>query len=152
MRRPQHNPNITDKKIEYHLALPRRCKEAGVSEEELFELEVEFMEAVKRRDISYLDGVLGENFVLTTGRPGAEVRSREEWLEVTWNRYRIESFEFEWLRVEAYGDAAVVRSRYRQSATMDDQDRSSAYLMTDVWIRREGVWQLVTRHVSPLSP
>ena len=122
-----------------------------MGEEELFDLEVEFMEAVKRRDVTYLDGVLGGNFVLTTGRSGAEIRSREEWLEVTRNRYWIESFDFEWLRVETYDETAVVRSRYRQSATMDGQDRSSAYLMTDVWIRREGAWHLVTRHVSPLS-
>lgn len=123
-----------------------------MGEEELFGLEVEFMEAVKRRDVTYLDRVLGENFVLTTGRPGAEIRSRQEWLEVTRDDYRIETYEFEWLRVEAYGEAAVVRSRYRQKATMDGQGRSSAYLMTDVWIRREGAWRLVTRHVSSLSP
>ena len=118
--------------------------------DELFRLEVEFMEAVKRRDVEYLDQVLGENFVLTTGRPGAEVRSRQAWLDVTRERYQIDSFEFEWVRVEAYGDAAVVRSRYHQRAEMDGEDRSYPYLMTDVWIRRESAWRLVTRHVSPL--
>ena len=51
--------------------------------EELFELEAEFMEAVKRRHVAYLDRVLGVNFALTTGRPGAEVLSREEWLEAS---------------------------------------------------------------------
>jgi ketosteroid isomerase-like protein len=122
-----------------------------VGEEELFELETEFMEAVKRRDVNYLDQALGERFVLTTGRPGAEVRSRQEWLRATRESYRIESFGFEWVRVETYGDAAVVRSRYRQKAAMDGMDRTGAYLMTDVWVRREGKWLLVTRHVSPLS-
>lgn len=121
------------------------------AEELLLRLEAEFMEAVKRRDIANLDRMLGENFVLTTGRPGAEVRSRQEWLEVTRNRYRIESFEFEWVRVEDYGDAAVVRSRYHQKATMDGLDRTGAYLMTDVWVWREGTWLLATRHVSLLS-
>jgi ketosteroid isomerase-like protein len=121
-----------------------------VVDELLLRLEVEFMEAVKRRDTEYLDLALGENFVLTTGRSGAEVRSRQEWLDVTRERYRIDSFAFEWMRVEAYGDAAVVRSRYHQRATMDGQDRSSPYLMTDVWVRLGDSWRLVTRHVTPL--
>lgn len=37
-------------------------------------LEVEFMEAVRRRDLPKLERMLGHNFVLTTGRPGSEVR------------------------------------------------------------------------------
>lgn len=122
-----------------------------MSEEELFRLEIEFMEAVRKRDTAYLEEALGENFTLTTGRPGAEVRSRQEWLDITRDRYAIESFEFEWVRVEAYVDAAVVRSRYHQKATMDGQNRSSTYLMTDVWVRRDGRWRLVARHISPLE-
>ena len=109
------------------------------------------MEAVKRCDAAYLDRTLGENFVLTTGRPDAEIRSRQEWLDVTRENYRIESFEFEWMRVEVYRDAAVVRSRYSQRATMGGLDRTGSYLMTDAWIRRESAWLLVTRHASPLS-
>jgi len=51
------------------------------AEEELPRLEVEFMEAVKRRDVPKLERILGDSFVLTTGRPGAEVRPRREWLD-----------------------------------------------------------------------
>jgi hypothetical protein len=129
-----------------------RAEELVMDAEELFGLEAEFTKSVKRRDIACLDRVLGENFVLTTGQLGAEIRPRQRWLEVTRDDYRIEAFGFEWLRVEAYGEAAVVRSRYRQRATMGGRDRSSAYLMTDAWIRRQGAWCLVTRHVSSLSP
>lgn len=63
-------------------------KDLNVCEEELFERETEFMEAVKERDVAYLDQMLGENFVLTTGRAGAEICSRQEWLEVTRQSYR----------------------------------------------------------------
>lgn len=66
------------------------------------------MEVVRRRDVPKLERMLGDGFVLTTGRPGAEVRTRREWLDVTRDAYLIESFRFEWTRVEAYGDAAVV--------------------------------------------
>jgi len=71
---------------------------------------------------------------------------------VTRERYRIESFEFDWVRAEAYGDAAAVRPRYRQEAAMGNKDRTGAYLMTDVWVRRGKTWLLVTRHITPVTP
>ena len=109
------------------------------------------MKAVAERDVSWLERHLGEEFSLTTGRPGAEIRSRAEWLAVTRDRYVIESFEFSAIDVRTYGHVAVVAVRYRQSGSLDGRDRSSEYLMTDVWIRRKGSWQLVSRHSTALS-
>lgn len=121
------------------------------------------MQAVQNRDIKYLEEKLGESFTLTTGRPGAEVRTRQEWLDITQKRYQINSFEFDWIHVDIYGEygkAAVVRTRYCQEGKMDQQRRSSTYLMTDVWVCERTVrgqarrgkegWRLVTRHISPL--
>jgi ketosteroid isomerase-like protein len=121
-------------------------------EQELIGLENEWMDAVRRRDMEFLERLLADEFTLTTGRPGAEVRSRREYLEIARDRYLIECFDYEELDVHVYGDAALIRSRYRQRARMDDLDRTTTYLMTDVWARRGGCWQVVTRHVSPLTP
>jgi ketosteroid isomerase-like protein len=116
----------------------------------LSELEHQWLDAVRTHDIERLDRLLGEEFTLTTGRPGNEVRSRQEYMEVAKDRYLIESFEFEELEVLPYGHVAVVRSRYRQTGSMVGEDRSQSFLMTDVWVRRAGRWQAVTRHLSPL--
>jgi ketosteroid isomerase-like protein len=121
-------------------------------EHEIAELEHRFQTAVATRDLEFLDHHLGDEFTLTTGRTGAEVRSRSEWLEITSTRYRIEHFSFEELNVLDYDHVAVVRSRYVQRGSMDGQDRSQPFLMTDVWVRRGERWQLTTRHVSPLQP
>jgi ketosteroid isomerase-like protein len=118
---------------------------------ELSQLEHDFMDAVRRRDMAFLERALGEEFTLTTGRPGAEVRARSEWLDVTRERYVIESFAFEELSVHAYGTVGVVRSRYRQAGRMGELDRTAAYRMTDVWVRRDGRWQLVARHSTALE-
>ena len=109
------------------------------------------MAAVRDREMEFLECHLGAEFTLTTGRPGSEIRSRADWLAITRDRYAIESFAFEELEVLPLGDAAVDRSRYRQVGRMDGDDRSVSYLMTDVWARRDGGWQLVTRHVTPLA-
>ena len=117
---------------------------------ELERLERELLEATQRRDLPRLEELLAPEFTLTTGRPGAEVRSRAEWLEITAASYEIDSFAFEELHVDRYGEAAVVRSRYRQVGRLAGEDRSSTFLMTDVWIRRASLWQIVTRHLTPL--
>jgi ketosteroid isomerase-like protein len=123
--------------------------EAGRAEE-LRRLEERFMTAVAEHDVDLLERHLGEEFKLTTGRPGHETRDRAEWLEVTSSAYEIRSFRFDELDVLDYGDVAVVRSRYSQEAKMGDAERSQSYLMTDVWHRREDEFRLVTRHISPL--
>jgi hypothetical protein len=109
------------------------------------------MEATAARDLDFLERHLGEEFTLTTGRPGAEVRARAEWLEETRDRYVIESFEFLEMDVRTYGHVAVVASRLRQQGRIEELDRSTDYLMTDVWVRRKGHWVLVARHASPLE-
>ena len=121
-----------------------------MTRDEVVALEHAFMEAVRDRDLAYLERALGERFTLTTGRPGAETRARDEWLAITRDRYEIRSFSFESLDVVELGAVAVARCRYTQVGTMDGEDRSQTFLMTDVWAKRGGQVVLVTRHVSPL--
>lgn len=118
--------------------------------ENLEALSARFMEAVRDRELAWLEDHLGEEFTLTTGRPGAHVRSRDEWLAITAERYVIEEFAFEDLSALDLGAVGVVRSRYRQTGSFDGQSRSQTFLMTDVWVERDGSAKLVTRHVSPL--
>jgi hypothetical protein len=72
-------------------------------DQELVRLENDWMRAVQARDMHFLDDLLGEEFALTTGRPGAEIRGRQEWLANTRERYIVEAFEFESLAVHVYG-------------------------------------------------
>ena len=62
---------------------------------EIEALERELQAAVAARDMEALERLLGQEFTLTTGRPGHEVRGRAEYLEVTATRYVIEEFRFD---------------------------------------------------------
>jgi catechol 2,3-dioxygenase-like lactoylglutathione lyase family enzyme len=109
------------------------------------------LDAVRRRDMAWLEGRLAPGFTLTTGRPGAEVRSRAEWLAITRSRYELEDWTVEELVADRHADAAIVRSRLNQRGRMDGQSRDQAYRMTDVWVRDATDWRLATRHAQPLS-
>ncbi len=76
----------------------------------LSQLEHQWLDAVKARDIERLDRLLGEEFTLTTGRRGNEVRSRPEYPEIARDLYGIEAVEFEELEGVFYGHVALWRS------------------------------------------
>lgn len=118
------------------------------SADDIIELEHEVMRAIQARDMDALERLVGEGFTLTTGRPGKEVRSRDEWMRVTELEYEIDDYEFEELTVHPYEGCAIVSSRYRQHARMGDLPRNTVFRMTDVWVLMSGGWKLQTRHAQ----
>jgi hypothetical protein len=121
------------------------------AEDDLAALEHELIRALQRRDGALLERLIGDDFTLTTGRPGAQVRTRAEWLEVSMTEYVVEEFEFEELAVQLYGSAAVVRSRYSQRGSMAGARRDTTFRMTDVWVHDGERWRLQVRHAQPVA-
>lgn len=130
--------------------MPSQAADALVHE--LTRLEQRVMDAVRRHDVDELEELLGREFKLV-GRTGRGW-SRDEWLEKAAGPYEIDDFAFEEVDVELYGDTAVLHSRYRQTARLDGADLSHTFVLTDVWVRRLGRWQLVHRHstIDPSAP
>jgi len=120
-------------------------------EDELRALEHRMMTALAERDMATLEALVGADFTLTTGRPGAEVRTRAEWMRITQTDYVLESFSFDELHVVVYPGCAIVRSRYSQTGSMEGRQRNTTYRMTDVWIGEPGAWQLQARHAQPVE-
>ena len=68
--------------------------------------------------MAFLETLLAPEFTLTTGRPEAPVRTREQYLAVTRDEYEVADWAFDDIVVQHYGRFAVTRSRYRQTAQM----------------------------------
>lgn len=122
-----------------------------IGTEDIERLERDLMRAVQTRDMATLDRLLGEDFTLTTGRPGNEVRSRAQWLRITGREYELHDYGFEELIVQLYDGCAIVRSRYRQQGRMGDASRNTAFRMTDVWVHAPDGWNLQARHAQPVE-
>ncbi len=131
-------------------------RQAGGGAEEPEEAEIEdllrrWAQAVAEREMAFLEKLLTPEFTLTTGRPGAPVRTREQYLAITRDEYEVSSWEFEEIVVQHYGRFAVARSRYTQTGRMGGEPRDDTYLMTDAFVKQSGRWRAVARHVSPLA-
>jgi len=115
------------------------------AEDEILRLANEWMDAVRHKNVETLESLVAREYMLQA--PGIGRMPRDQWLAAI-SVYDIQSFEFSDVQVHIYGDTAVMRSRYTQKATYQGGDRSGEFLVTDVWVRRDGRWQVVTRHTS----
>ena len=115
-------------------------------EQTLIQLQNDWMDAWRRLDHPRLAEILAPEFTLTSARTDQLVE-RDQWMRFL-DQARNESFAYSDYRIDVFGDAAVVRSRMRQVATLGDQRWDDTFLLTDIWIRRNGRWQVVARHSS----
>jgi len=119
--------------------------------DEIGALEHALMDAWCRKDRAALEQLVGDDFELSSalGRRMA----RAPWLEAAMDRLHINWFRFEELEarfVDAAGEVVVAHGKVNQRATAEGREWHGTFLVTDVWVRREGRWQLVARHGSAL--
>lgn len=122
------------------------------AEKALLALEQKWMGALQLRDASALSQLISEDFTLATPRLVVNPGDREKYFQHAMRDLSLTSYEFENLTVRLYGRTAVVSGRLRQSASVAGEDWGGDYLFTDVWVSRDGVWQVVSRHTSLPPP
>src|SRR5947209_410870 len=118
------------------------------TEQTLTALYHRWMQAVKDKDLPALQPILAEEYIYTASGQGRF--SREQWLGAV-AVYDVETFSFPSIAVRRYGDMAVAIIRYVQEGVYRGERRGGDFLITDVWVHRDGRWQVVARS-SILNP
>jgi hypothetical protein len=113
--------------------------------EELVGLSHDLVRSVQEHDGTRLQELLAAEFTLDGA---AGTLGRQELLEAAAGPYAIEEFAYHEIDPQVFGNTAIVVSRYRQTAKLGDRDASGALRITDVWIRRDGRWQILRRHAT----
>jgi ketosteroid isomerase-like protein len=135
---------------ETSVAVARQRETREATEKTLTALERKWMGALQQRDASALSQLVSEDFTLVSPRLTIAAGDREKYFQHSMRELNLTSYDFEALTVRLYGRTAIVSGRLKQSATVAGEDWGGAYLFTDVWVSRDGVWQVVSRHMSPL--
>jgi ketosteroid isomerase-like protein len=115
----------------------------GRVEQIILQLERETMEAIRNKDAATLSRILADDFVLRT--PAGPDLNKTEFLKVVQSiPVRILSVRGESLRVDVYGQTAVLTGVQRSTTRDDDgKEQTSAGAFTDIFVRRKGRWLLV---------
>ena len=111
----------------------------------------DWMVAAFSRDLDACSRFLADEFTMVTNR-GSHI-DKAQWLYNV--QHRVGGGEpppFLDPQVRIYGDTALMTSRNVLRATFDGKDWSGELYLTDVWVRRDGRWQVVRRHASNVVP
>lgn len=122
-------------------------------EHELIEREREWAQAMREKNAGALWEILAEEFVLTgTQTDRADPIRKEGWLLNTLLFMEFGEIEIHDVEVFQWGDVGLVRFHMSIDWSMGSQKLPPAFHLTDLWIHREGRWQVVTRVSEDATP
>jgi hypothetical protein len=110
----------------------------------------QFQWAIEARDNAAADDVLHRDYALCLVVPVSVVIPRALWL-ATLPAYVVHEWTVEEQQVEVSGDVAAVLQRGSQRATVHGQPRDGLFVLTDIWLRENGIWRVWRRHSTPLT-
>ena len=121
-------------------------------EKEVTRLEEELTRTEMRLDIDALERVYADDIMVTApigicvDKPAvmAEVRLAAD-------KAKVERYDKDDLNIRAYGDTAVSSYRISARATFEETDITRQFCITNVWMKRQGSWQIVARHTANLE-
>jgi ketosteroid isomerase-like protein len=126
----------------------------SANKQEILDAEREWADAVMRKDTVAANIILADEFRLTgpelqrlsTGRAA----TKEVWMQ-TLPLIDTKSFDFSDMQVTVFGSAAVAFVHATLDWSIQGRPLPSHYRLTDLWVNREGRWQVLTRVSEPLD-
>lgn len=129
------------------------------TEQEILQSEDQFLNAKRALDLDALNHIYADEVVVTgvLGEPACSKsavideakRGAAERRQALASGPKLEvSADNEDMKVAAHGDTAVACYRFVVSIKGSDIDLQRRYRATDVWIKREGRWQIVAAHMA----
>jgi ketosteroid isomerase-like protein len=129
-------------------AQPRQTSKA---EEEVRQAENARREAILQNDTAALDRLMANSYMATLDAGDVKTKADEIALDREGSR-KIESWEASDVVIRLYGNTAVVTGRAAVKDSLRDEGmRDFTFRFTHVWIKLDGRWQLVARHISGRS-
>src|SRR5262245_28918802 len=123
----------------------------GEIEHEILRLEEELRQAEMRVEADALERFYSDD-IMVTAPVGVVVDKplvQEEVRRAA--AARIEVFDKDDVKVRAFGETAVASYRLTVKGQNEGIEISQQFRVTDVWLRREGRWQVVSRHTAVIA-
>ncbi len=112
------------------------------ADQALMQIEQELLDALLKGDTSAGERYLADTFTFTA--PDGAVQDKARFIaDVKSGDLKIESSTNEDMKVQVHGDTAVVTYRSTDKGNYKGNDLSGQYRWTDVFVKRNGRWQIV---------
>jgi ketosteroid isomerase-like protein len=115
------------------------------AEETIIGLERKWAAAIVKRDVATLNELIADDFTGTSW--GGDTYSKTKAVEdIEFKVYVAESVDLEGIKVNVFGDTAVVTLSQVEKSKYDKKEGSGRYGYIDVWVKRNGLWQAVSSY------
>lgn len=121
-------------------------------EQEILTLEEELRQAEMRLDAVTLDRTYADD-IMVTAPIGIVVDKAAVMAEVhnAASNAKVETFDKDDFKVRAFGDTVVASYRLTAKAQYQGQPINQQFRLTDVWMKRQGHWQVIARHTASVA-
>lgn len=110
-------------------------------------LELKWTDSYKLRKIDILSSLLSDDFVITV-EDGATYSKSGYITHTADTSVQVKLAELSDLKVHLHGNAAVVTGAYHEKGISNGQPYEYHDRLTDVWMKRDGNWQVIASHYS----
>ena len=124
------------------LGSPARAQGVKSDQEILIELETNWVSALKRNDVKFVDGVLAEEFVVTYDDGSRGDRKAELQLVASFNA-QVDEWAVGEFSVKVFKDTAVVWFTQRMVGPVQGKPVEIVTRYMDVFVMRDGRWQCI---------
>ena len=129
---------------------PTKATKEEKTKQELTQMERDIGRANIDRDSNYFDRIEAEEFIFT-GENGSITTKKEDLAglkEPANPEYKLEAYDVDEVKVTLYDKTAVVTGRVSTRAKFKGADVTKQTRFTDVFVWRDGRWQIVAGHSS----
>ena len=113
------------------------------TQEILIQLERDWVAALQRNDVQFVDSVLAEDFIATYGDGSRGDRTRELQLVAEFNQ-QVDEWDVDEFIVKVFRDTAIVWFTQRLVGPVQGKPTEIVTRYTDVFVMRDGRWQCVS--------
>ena len=126
------------------LAQTEKAAQNSADEKAVTQLVHEWLDALVKADLATLDRIIADDYIVTNSDGSVLGKQSLDPL------IKFESATVEDLKVRLYGEAAVVTGTTTYKGSFNGRAFNSRGRFTDVWLKREGRWQVVASQESAL--
>jgi ketosteroid isomerase-like protein len=118
-------------------------------EQELKAIADAWDQAIIKRDVPGVEANVAQDFQQIRG--SGRVVGREQFIrDITAPTLKIDPYVVEDFGVRVFGDMALVTGRIRMSGTASGERWEEHFRYIDVYVKRDGKWQVVSIQITPL--
>jgi len=119
------------------------------NEQTLMKMEQEMSEAIIKNDMSVWDKYSADNAVFTD--PGGSVMTKAQSVAMFKSGdLKIESTKIDDMKVQMFGDTAIVTYKTTDKLSWKGKDMSGEYRWTDVFAKVGGKWKIIASQGTPV--